>query len=503
MANSPSPSQPQPTNPEPAALSLLRQKLSEAQDFSAALTEAAYSAQEPMDSQSLDPFIVMDIICSEGAKRGLARPDVAGQFTNAVKAVRKSRHLSESPKALPTPTKANITIPKVPDDSAKPAVICLADVESEQVEWLWYPYIPKRKITLMTGQEGIGKSWLTCAIVAAISNGKGLPETDSVEQGNVLMLSAEDGLADTIKPRLITAGADCSRVFAPKDKLTFDEKGLLWFSEMIAEYRPLLVVVDPLFAYTGAKIDINKANEARSISSRLADIAEKLDTSLLLIRHFNKAKGNGDSRAAGMSSIDWRASARVELLVGIDPDDPSKRAIVHDKHNLTEKGKSLGFTIRDGQFFWTGESNLTVARMLSSSGNEEETQGRNDAEDFLREVLKFEAKPAKEIQREAKEAGITDWQLRSARMRLQIKPFKRGGNFGGEKGWFWELPEDAEITIGGAEDAEKEKTPHLQQNHSNKNSYRNGLVEGERNTFSPHLQLVTPHLQAEREVIEI
>ena len=154
----------------------------------------------------------------------------------------------------------------------------------------------------------------------------------------------------------------------------------------------------------------------------LRDIAEKLDTSLLALRHFNKAKGHGDSRAAGMSSIDWRASARVELLVGVDPDDPTKRAIIHDKHNLSEKGKSLGFTIRDGQFFWTGESDLTAARILSIGGNEEETQGRNDAEDFLREVLKNGAKPAKEVQQEARSFGLTEYQLRSARTRLRINP---------------------------------------------------------------------------------
>ena len=317
------------------------------------------------------------------------------------------------------------------------------------------------------------------------------------------MLSAEDGLADTIKPRLVAAGADCTRVFAPTDKLTFGEKGLLWFSEMIADHKPLLVVIDPLFAYTGAKIDINKANEAPSISSRLAHIAEKFNTSILAIRHFNKAKGNGDSRAAGMSSIDWRAAARVELLVGVDPDDPSKRAIIHDKHNLSEKGKSLGFTIRDGQFLWTGESDLTVARILSNGGNEEDVQGRNDAEDFLREVLKLAPRPANEIQREARGAGLTDYQLRGAKARLRIKSEKRGGTYGGEKGWVWSLPEGVEGVDLVAEDVEENKIQHLQQSHSNKSCYRNGLAEDAENLFSPHLQQQIQHLQGEREVIEL
>jgi hypothetical protein len=393
-------------------------------------------------------------------------------------------------------------------EQRKILVTCLADVETEEVEWLWYPYIPKRKITLMTGQEGIGKSWLTCAIAAAITNGKGLPETASLEQGNVLMLSAEDGLADTLKPRLVSAAADCRRVFAPLEKLTFDEKGLVWFSEMIAEYNPLLVIVDPLFAYTGAKIDINKANEARSITSQLANIAEKLNTSLLLIRHFNKAKGHGDSRQAGMSSIDWRAAARVELLVGVDPDDPSKRAIIHDKHNLSEKGNALGFTIRDGQFLWTGESHLTVARMLSSAGDEEETQGRNDAADFLRQLLKDGPIEADDVEKARRKAGVSDYSLRQAKRTLRIKPHKTG--FGKASKWQWELPnesddnEQSDDTKGVEFDAKAAKAlkenenQRLSVNGDNKSNYGNDLSKGVENLNSQRLSSENQRLSSEK-----
>lgn len=499
----PSNSQQQGATSESPALSLIRKKLAEAQDFSVVLTEIAFFAQESIDDGNLDAGDVMDEICSEGAQRSLARTETAKKFGAALKAVRKARQLLASQKTEPKPLTTKPTKDQFSENPLQIPVVCLKDIEAQVVEYLWYPYIPKRKLTLATGQEGIGKSWLTCAIAACITNGKGLPGASVVEQGNVLMLSAEDGLADTVKPRLLASGADCERVFAPQGKFTFDEKGLSFLSEMIAEYRPLLVIIDPLFAYTGAKVDINKANEARAISTRLADIAENLDTSLFLIRHFNKAKGHGDSRHAGMSSIDWCAAARVELLIGVDPDDPSKRAIIHDKHNLSEQGKSLGFTIRDGQFFWTGESNLTAARILSSVGNEEEAQGRNDAEDFLREILSSGAKPAKEIQREARDAGLTDWQLRSAKARLRIQPFKRGGNFGGEKGWFWSLPEDAEDEAISLEDVKENNISHLQQNHNGKSSYRNGLAEDVEDLFSPHLQQSSSHLQVQREVIEI
>lgn len=387
---------------------------------------------------------------------------------------------------------------KATEKATCPTVICLADVEAEEVEWLWYPYIPKRKITLLTGQEGIGKSWLTCAIVAAITNGKGLPETTSVERGNVLMLSAEDGLADTVKPRLVTAGADCTRVFAPTEKLTFDEKGLLWFSEMIAEYRPLLVVIDPLFAFTGAKIDINKANEARSISSRLATIAETLDTSILAIRHFNKAKGNGDSRAAGMSSIDWRAAARVELLVGVDPDDPTQRAIIHDKHNLSEQGKSLGFTIRDGQFLWTGESALTAERILSLASSESDSLEKRDAESFLKDFLKDGEQWAKEIYDGANNVGIARRTLDRAKAALQITTRKDG--FGKQAKWYWDLPK---VATKVAKDCQKNNVGNLRVNKDDKSSYGNCLLEGCHVLENGNLSGQIGNLREEREVFEL
>src|SRR5205085_12252403 len=152
-------------------------------------------------------------------------------------------------------------------------IVRMADVATEFVRWLWHPYIPLGKITILEGDPGLGKSWLTCAIAAAVSCGRGLPGTDSFEPGNVLMLSAEDGLADTLRPRLDAVGADVSRVFALAEPITFDTPGLIRLEAAIIEHKPSLVIIDPLFAFTGAKTDIHRANECRAISAPLAAIA--------------------------------------------------------------------------------------------------------------------------------------------------------------------------------------------------------------------------------------
>jgi len=143
----------------------------------------------------------------------------------------------------------------------------MLDVVPEEVEWLWQPYIPIGKLTMLQGVEGVGKSWLMTALAAAISRGRGLPGAGEFPPGNVLLMSAEDGLADTIRPRLEKAGADLARIHAVDEPLSLDEIGLMRLESCIEQHKPLLVGIDPLFAYTGARLDINRANECRSLGN--------------------------------------------------------------------------------------------------------------------------------------------------------------------------------------------------------------------------------------------
>ena len=299
------------------------------------------------------------------------------------------------------------------EDSAL-RVVRMADVEPETVRWLRHPYIPFGKFTLLEGDPGLGKSWVTCALAASVSLGRGLPGTDLFKSGNVLMLSAEDGLGDTLRPRLDAVGADVSRVFALDEPLTFDEAGLIRLEAVIIEFSPLLVIIDPLFAFTGGKMDINKANQCRAISAPLAAIAERRGCALVAVRHLGKSRGGGNALNAGIGSIDFAAAARSVLLVGKDPDEPMKRAIVQIKNNLAPHGEAIGYKLEGGQFYWTGESDLTAGRMLAAAEDEEERSSITEATDFLRVALSDGGRDAKSIETDAGHAGINRASLRRA-----------------------------------------------------------------------------------------
>jgi hypothetical protein len=304
------------------------------------------------------------------------------------------------------------------------ACVRMSSVKAEKVEWLWKPYLPLGKITLLDGWPGIGKSWLTCKLAAIVTRG-GFPNGVAFEPGNVLMFSAEDGLADTLRPRLDACGADVERIialnFLEKDGLAvFDEKGLMRFEATIIEHQPLLVIVNPLFAFTGGAIDINRANECREVSRVLAAIAARQRCNMLGVRHLGKSGGNGSPMKAGIGSIDWLAAARVGLLAGCDPDDESKCALTCYKNNLAPKGASLGYRITFdpdtdiGSFEWIGESDLTAERILAPAHHEdsEEAGQRADAEDFLRPLLNAGPAEAKDVETARRAAGVSDYSLR-------------------------------------------------------------------------------------------
>jgi hypothetical protein len=323
-------------------------------------------------------------------------------------------------------------------------MVRLSDVEPEDVSWLWFPYIPRGKLTMLDGEEGIGKSWLLCALAARISQGERLPFADEDVAGNVLLLSgSEDGLSDTVRPRLDGVGADCTRIYAIDEPFTLNDAGLLRLAERIAEIAPVLVVIDPLFDYVGARTDINRDNETRAQTKPLRELAERFSCALVAVRHIGKAKGNGEARAAGLGGIGWRAAGRSNLLVGADPQDRSKRAMVLTKSNLADvrAAKAIGFTLDAGQFYWLGASELTAERILSRFEDAEERAEKSEAVSFLRSALSDGAKAANDIKAAATQAGFSERNLRTARTKLGVVIRKEG--FTGK--WVWSLPDTEDV----------------------------------------------------------
>ncbi len=318
-------------------------------------------------------------------------------------------------------------------------IVPIAGVQPETVEWLWCPYLPKSRLTLLEGDPGVGKSWLSLAVAAAISLGSGLPAQESSMPAPVLLASAEDGLGDTIRPRLSALGADLENIHAIEGPLAFDDEGLRILAEFIRDVRPALVIVDPLVAYLGAGVDLHRANETRAVLSRLAGISEKYSASILAVRHL--AKG-GASRPIyrGLGSIDIAAACRSVLLAGCDPANPQRRAMVHLKSNLSPPGRPLGYEIRDGRFYWTGESCLTARQILAADDNPPISALENAAL-FLSERLLGGPAEARAVFKDANDYGIGEITLRRAKSQLKIVSRREGEP--GKKGvarFVWELP---------------------------------------------------------------
>jgi hypothetical protein len=303
-------------------------------------------------------------------------------------------------------------------------------------------------------------------------------------------MSAEESLSFVVKPRLQAVDAPCERFIAIDEPFTLDTDGIIRLSMAIAEHEPKLVIIDPLFSYTG-KVRLNDDNEIRSITDPLTRLAEKFDCAIVGIRHINKSKGFGDARNAGLNGVGWRAAARSALLVGIDK-ETGETAIVQTKTNVAEKSKnSFGYKIESAQItletgeiisaprlYWTGASGLTAENMLSALRSEtsEEKSEKQDAIGFLREALKIGQKTSVAVFAEAKKIGISEATLKRAKSALGVRSVKRGGTFGGEQSWFWELP-TAEGAHQNAEGAQINRDEHLPSYRVYKSIYINNLAE--------------------------
>ena len=334
-----------------------------------------------------------------------------------------------------------VAVERGPTTSGDTGIVSLrlmADVKAETVGWLWEPYIPESKTTLLEGDPGIGKSWVSLALATAVSLGQGLPGQAAQTPASVIIASAEDGLGDTIRPRLDAMGADVKRIHAIDGPLTLDAGGLLNLELYIERVSPRLVVLDPLVAYLGREIDIHRANETRQIMAQLARIAQQHAVSILAVRHLTKASAS-KALYRGIGSIDFTASCRSVLMAGCDPEDPQRRAIVHIKSNLAPMGPAVGYEVRAGAFCWTGPSSLTVSDILAADHGDLPS-ALDLATAFLRDELADGAVPARQVYRDAQDLGITKRTLDRAKADLGVVT-QRQGNVGsrGGGGWVWQL----------------------------------------------------------------
>lgn len=321
-------------------------------------------------------------------------------------------------------------------------LIHMEDVVSKEVEWLWYPYIPYGKITIIEGDPGEGKTTLVLKLAAALSRGLPLPCDDDKEYEpiHIIYQTAEDGIEDTIKPRLEKAGADCSmiRVIDETDKeLSMTDDRL---EQAIIETKARLIILDPIQAYIGATVDMHRANEIRPVLKHLGIIAEKHNCAIILIGHMNKASGS-KSTYRGLGSIDIQATARSVLLVARLRDKPNIRIMAHDKSSLAPAGDAIGFEMtEDNGMVCIGPYDITIDELLS--GNEGRGKKKLDiAENFIKEYFgSNKVIPSNEIMMEAAKRRIKRNTLLSAKKKLGITSDKEKAE-DGTIYWTWVMPE--------------------------------------------------------------
>ena len=307
---------------------------------------------------------------------------------------------------------------KEPSKPETVKIIRMSDVELTPVEWLWKPYLPFGKLSVLQGNPGEGKTYFAMHLAAACTNGKLLPNMERMEPFNVIYQTAEDGLGDTVKPRLIEAGADLDRVLVIDDsdvQLTLSDERI---EKAIIENNARLVIVDPIQAYLGADVDMNRANEVRPIFMRLGQVAQRTGCAILLIGHLNKAAGM-QSLQRGLGSIDIAAAVRSVMFIGKLKHDPTMRILTHEKSSLAPPGASLAFSLGDeGGFRWVGEYDITADEMLSGIEPQRETKTQQ-AKDLICALLAGGKQALSEdIDKAALERGIPGRTVRDAKREL-------------------------------------------------------------------------------------
>ena len=324
-------------------------------------------------------------------------------------------------------------------------VTTLDSVEPEPVQWLWPDRIALRHFTVLAGDPGLGKSYLTLDIAARVSLGGKWPDGGDVPEGDVVIVTAEDALGDTVRPRLDRVGADVGRIHSIGIVVREGQKevGLSLsdhlgeIEQVVTEKNAVLVVIDPILAFMGKRVDTHRMSQVRPVLARLGAMAGRTGCAIVVILHLNKNSDKPVPLYRLMDSIDFGAAARSVLLVAPNPHDSERRVLASVKTNLSAKPVSLGFYFTpDGVFVWDPNPiDLDAKDLLAVTTTVSEPGAQQEAEDFLKAELSEAPMTATEVLFHAKGAGISERTLRRAKSKLRV---------GSEKladAWCWVMPD--------------------------------------------------------------
>ena len=301
-----------------------------------------------------------------------------------------------------------------------------ADVEPMSVEWLWYPYIPFGKITFLQGDPGEGKSTFAVRMAASLSSGRSLPGKNAPSEPlSVIYQCGEDGVADTVKPRLLAANADCKRmvhILEDSDALTLEDSRI---EETVRATGARLVIIDPIQAYINGDGDMQNAVRMRKILRGLSNVAENTGAAILLIGHMSKS-GNGKNLYRGLGSIDIAAIARSVLMLVRSPKESEIRYVFQIKNNLALEGNPVGFRLDRQGFCWLGICDVSLEDLLAGKGTGRERK-QSAAIDLLRKMLMKEDMQSNHILEQMSAEGIGRRTVMKAKQALGITSYRKAG----------------------------------------------------------------------------
>ncbi len=330
------------------------------------------------------------------------------------------------------------------DPDAVPVGTPMAEIAPETVEWLWCRRIPKGKVSILDGDHGKGKSTILYDLAARVSAGLNLPDGQSVEKAGVIIVSREDGAADTIVPRFIAAGGDVNnaRIIGAGEEFVIPND-LDKLKRAIKQTGAALVIIDPVMSFLADDVNSNSDQQVRRALQPLVDVAEETGAAIMLCRHMNKNSGGGPAIYRGQGSIGIIGIVRSGLMVGDHPDRDQVFVLAGQKSNLSRPPASLAYRIRSAGVLndtatieYLGASEVTAQQMSATHQDEGERDRLSEARDFLKDTLRAGPVATKKIKADATETDISWRTVERAKASLKVQAFKDLETLK----WMWTLP---------------------------------------------------------------
>ena len=306
-----------------------------------------------------------------------------------------------------------------------------SSIEPKEVEWLWYPYIPYGKLTILQGDPGEGKSTVMLNLIATVTNGGIFPDGAVFDRPHpVIYQCTEDNAADTVKPRLLAAGAVCEKIayiLDEDEKLTLDDSRI---EDTLIRTGARLIVFDPIQSFLPQDSDMQNVGRMRSLLKKVCAIAEKHRCAVVLIGHMNKGGAN-NQLYRGLGSIDIAAIARSVLMIVRDRENPELRYLFQIKSSLAPEGRPVSFLMNRQQgFIWQEVCDLSIQDVIQNEPVLDNGK-RSQAAVLLMEMLMEQDMPSSEVFAELEKQGISRRTVQNAKKDARIRAYKKNNI------WYW------------------------------------------------------------------